>query len=147
MQGMWKVNNKDLFVQFGVRILKGSYNDIMSPPKPRVRLEHDYPDATGLMVDTLSPLSYQAKTYKINVLLVGSDASDFWAKYTAFFAEIATPEAFTLYVADLGVTVSLLYEGAQCLKKPSSLKSGRVAVSYEISVKEYNPDLRVYDND
>jgi hypothetical protein len=144
---MWTINKKDLYSTFGARILKDSYNDIMSPPKPRPRLEYDFPDQTGLAVDMVSPLSYEARTFKMNVLLVGTDADDFWTKYLAFFEEIATPGAFALYIADLGVTVSLLYEGAKCLKKPRSLQSGRVAVSYEITVKEYDPSLRIYDID
>ncbi len=147
MNGRWKINNKDLYTLFGVQILKGSYNDIISPPKVKERLEHDFSDMHGVAVDRVSPLVYAARSYKINVLIVGSDDVDFWAKYKAFFAEIVTPDAFTLYVADLDVQVSLLFTDAVCTKKPRSLKSGRVAVSYEISVKEYNPNLRVYDND
>lgn len=147
MQGMWTINGKDLYTQFGVQVLKGSYGEILSPPALKERLEHDFPDRHGVVVDTLSPLVYMARTYKINVLLVGADSTDFWAKYKAFFAEIATPEPFTLHVADLGVRVTLLYTGANCTKKPRSLKSGRVAVAYEITVNEYNPHLRVYDND
>lgn len=144
MTGLWKINNKDLYTVFGGFILRGCYSDIMSPATPRPRLEHDQIDANGVQVDTVSPLYYQEKKYSIDVLLVGASAADFWAKYNAFFAEIATPAAFSLYVADLGVTVQLLYEGATCVKKPRSLRSGRVAVSYKISVKEFNPQNRVY---
>lgn len=145
MTGLWTLNNKDLYTYFGGFILKGCYLDIMAPATPRTRLEHEQLDANGIQVDTVSPLYYKERKYNLDVLLVGSNYADFWTKYTAFFAEIITPGAFTLYVADLGITVQLLYEGATCLKKPRSLRSGRVAVSYKIAVKEFNPQNRVYD--
>lgn len=146
MNGMWKINGKDLYTEFGARVLKDSYAEILAPPRIKERLEHDLPDRHGVEVDTSSPLVYKAHSYKINVLIVGASRADFWAKYRAFFAQIARPAPFTLYVADLGVCVTLLYTGASCTRKPRSLKSGRVAVAYEISVKEYNPNLRQYDN-
>lgn len=147
MTGLWTLNGYDLYGTYGACILKGCYLDIMAPATPRTRLEHEQLDADGMQVDTTSPLYYQQKKYNLELLIVGSNFADFWAKYNAFFAAISTPGAFTLYVADLGVTVQLLYEGATCLKKPRSLRSGRVAVSYKIAVKEFNPQNRVYDAD
>lgn len=147
MTGFWKINNKDAYTIFGVSLLRGSYNEIMAPPTPRERLQHEALDVNGTLVDTISELYYKERKYSIDILIVGSNYADFWTKYNAFFAEISTPGAFTLKVADLGVTVTLLYEGATCVKKPRSLRSGRVAVQYKVEVKEFNPTNRLYDTD
>lgn len=145
MTGNWYLNGSDLYSTYGVALLKGSYLTIMSPPKPRKRLEHDYVDANGSQVDTTSPLSYEPHRYTISVVITASSYVQFWARYNAFIAAMATPGTFALYIKNLGITVNLLYEGMRCTFKPRSLRSGRVSAVYEISVFEKNPTLRSYD--
>lgn len=144
MNSKWYINNQDLFGTYGVALLKGSYNEIMSPPRPRRRMEYEYTDESGVRVDTQSALTYEPYRYKIKVLIIASGFADYWAKYNAFYAAIATPGTFTLRVADLGVTVTLLYEEARNVDKSVRLKSGKVASAFEISVLEPNPTNRIY---
>lgn len=145
MTPKWYLNGFDLYSTYGVAILKGSYLNIMSPPKPRKRIEHDYIDANGSQVDTISPLSYEPYRYTLNVLVIAGSYVQFWTRYNAFIAAMATPGTFALYLKDLGITVSLLYEGMRCTSKPRSLRSGRIAATFELSVFEKNPTLRTYD--
>ena len=58
MTTRWKINTVDIYTAYGAAIKQGSYLDIMSPPVPRKRLEHDYIDANGAQVDTTSALTY-----------------------------------------------------------------------------------------
>lgn len=144
MTGLWKINNKDIFAAWGVGITRGSYADILSRPTPKKRLEHDYKDADGLEVDTTSPLAYEANRFKIKVVITGKTFTSFWANYNAFFAEIDKPETFSLYIKDLGVTVTLLYEGATQKGRIGTLRSGKKAIAFEVSVFEPNPKNRIY---
>lgn len=147
MTNLWKINDNDIFATYSAMILKDSYLEIMSPPIPKKRLEHDFPDANGTEVDTVSDLIFESRRYMIKILIVANTREEFWTNYNALIEEIATPGTFSLYVSDLGVTVNLLYEGAKCTSKPKSLKNGRIAVAYEVSVFEPNPINRTYDND
>lgn len=144
MTGLWKINNIDIYSSFGTAIKKGSYLDIMSPPVPRKRLEHEFTDANGAEVDKTSALTFEPRRFSINILITGSGFSAFWANYNSLLSLIRTPGTFALYIADIGVTANLLYEGMKCISKPRSLRSGRVAVEYEVSVFEPVPTNRTY---
>ena len=144
MTGKWFLNNQDLYATYGVMIAKGSYNEMMSPPKPRRRMEYEYTDENGLRVDTQSPLTYEPYRYKIKIVIVANSFTDFWTRYNAFFSALAVPGIFALKIADLGITVNLCYEEAKNVDKLVRLKSGKVASAYELSVLELNPKNRIY---
>lgn len=144
MTNKWKISGLDTWSTYGTVILKNSYLDIMTPPTPRRRLEYEYPDANGTKVDVVSPISFEARRYKLNILIVGNSYAQFWTNYNALLGAIAKAGTFTLYIADLGVTVTLLYEGMPCVSKPRSLRIGRIAVAYELNVFELNPANRTY---
>ncbi len=144
MTTYWYLNGASLWSTYGTAIARGSYLDIMSPPVPRKRLEHDFTDANGAKVDIISPLKYEPYRYKIKVTITGANFSAFWANFNALLTAIRTPGTFTLQITDIGITVNLLYEGMHCTQKSRSLKSGRVAADYEISVFEKDPTTRSY---
>ena len=144
MTNKWKISGLDTWTNYGTAILKNSYLDIMTPPTPRRRLEYDYPDANGTKVDVVSPISYEARRYKLNILIVANSYAQFWTNYNALLGAIAKAGTFTLYIADIGITVTLLYEGMPCVSKPRSLRNGRIAVAYELNVFEPNPTNRTY---
>lgn len=145
MNGKWYIDGYDIVLTAGAYILKGSYNEILSPPVPKKRLEHDYGDKHGLDVDKETELVYEAKRFKLNIAIKASSSSDFWQKYSSFFSMVDKESEFSLYVYDLGVTLKLLYEGAKCTHKSSSMRSGNVFAVYELSVLESNPaEDRIY---
>lgn len=145
MTNRWKINTVDIYTAYGAAIKQGSYLYIMRPPVPRKRLEHDYIDANGTQVDTASALTYEPRRYSIKLLITGSNYTNYWVNYNALLAVLAVPGIFTLYIKDIGITVNLLYEGMKCASKPRSLRSGRIAVEFEMSVFEPNPVNRTYD--
>lgn len=145
MTTLWKINNIDLYSTYGVAIKQGSYLELMSPPTPRKRLEHNYIDSNGAQVDTSSPLTYEARRFSLKIIIVASSYVQFWNRYNAFVTAIATPATFALYVKDIGITCNLLYEGLKCISKSRSLRSGRVVAEYELSVFEPGPTNRTYD--
>lgn len=145
MNGLWIIDTTDIYQTMGVMLLKGSYLDILSPPEPKKRLEYDYSDQNGLSVDTTSPLRYNAKRFKINIAIAASSHAQFWTRYNSFITLIDKPGTFSLYIADLGVTVNLLYEGAKCVSKSRSFKNGTPVAVYEISLLEPDPTQRQYD--
>lgn len=145
MNNKWLINNIDIWAVCKVAITKGSYLDILSPPIPRKRLEHDFIDANGAAVDTASALTYEPKRFNIKIVITGTSYVNYWANYNAFMALVNKPGAWTLKVADLGISINLLYEGLKCVSKPRSFRGGKIAVEYELSVFEPNPTIRTVD--
>jgi len=137
MNGLWTINGIDLYDAFGAYILKGSYNDLLSPPMPRKRLEHEYIDQDGVAVDTTSPLTYEARRFTLRVALKGISSTQFWSRYNAFFGLVSTPGSFLLYVADLGKTFTLLYEGTAKAEKLTPIATAsQVYAVFEVKVLE-----------
>lgn len=150
MNGKWIIEGTDIYATMGCLLVKGGYLDLLSPPVPKRRLEHDYPDKNGVDVDTGEgeedpELYYEAKRFKIHVLVTASTLSQFWSRFYSLLSLIDKTGHFTLYVHELGVSFKLLYEGARCVSKSRSLRSGSIAVLYEISVLEPDPTDRNYD--
>jgi hypothetical protein len=145
MNGKWVIDDVDLYADLGVLLLKGSYGDIMSPPVPKKRLEYDYADKNGVDVDTTTAVVYEPKRFKLSVAITASTSAEFWSRYNALLGLIDKAGSFSLYISDLGLRVNLIYEGAKCISKSKSLKSGSVVVAYELSVLEPDPTNRQYD--
>lgn len=151
MTNRWKINDIDIWESFGVYIFRGNYNELLTPPTPRKRLEHEYADRDGVAVDTTSPLTFEARRFNMKVGLRGNSPADFWNKYTAFFALLAQAGSFTLYIADLARSFTLLYEGVARAEKltPINTQTGVVYATFEIKLFEpvqettpaLNPDL------
>jgi hypothetical protein len=112
---------------------------------PRKRLEHEYSDANGASVDTQTALTYEPRRFTLKVVITAASFAQFWTRYNAFKAAIDKPASFPLYIADLGITVNLLYEGMKCVAKTRKLRSANIAAAYDISVFEPNPVNRTYE--
>ena len=145
MKGLWLIDNVDMYQHAGAMILKDSYLHIMSPPAPKKRLEHDYADKNGVTVDSSSELKYEPKRFKMMIAISGDSSSQFWSRYEAFFQLIDKPQAISMYLVNLGVTIYLHYEGAQCVHKSRSFKEASAMAVYEVSFLEADPTNRVYD--
>ena len=138
MTGRWKINNTDIYAECGVYIFKSNYNELLAPPMPRRRLEHEYIDLDGTSVDTLTPLTYEARRFTIKVGLIADSAAEFWYKYNLFFGLISQAGSFALYIADLEQTYTLLYEGVAKAEKLTPIHSaaGKVVATFDIKLFE-----------
>lgn len=142
MTNLWKINGIDIFAIYGAAILKGSYAELLAPPTPKKRLEHDYADQNGVVIDTISALTYEAKRFSIKLALKGSSATEFWNRYNALFAVLAVPGAFTLWIADLNKTYTLIYEGCSKVDKLTRIAGAPyVFAIFELKLLQPNPLL------
>lgn len=137
MTGLWTINGVDLYDTFGAAILKGSYNDLLAPPTPRKRMEHEYVDQDGVAVDTTSALTWEARRFSLKLAMKAISPEQFWSRYNALFGILGVPGSFSLYVKDLGKTFTLLYEGAPKADKLTPIASAAyVSAVFEIKVLE-----------
>ena len=142
MQGFWTLNGADLYSTYGAAILKGSYEELLSPPTPRKRLEYEYPDRSGVAVDTTTPLTFEPKRFKMNWALYAKSKAQFWQRYEALFITLAQAGSFSLYVKDLDRTFTLLYEGAKVTNKQTKIDgAGFIATLIEVSFLEPMTDV------
>jgi hypothetical protein len=139
MTNLWLINGIDLYAAYGVYILKSNYNDLLAPPTPRKRLEHEYTDQSGTAVDTTTPLTYEARRFTIKVGMKATSAADFWTKYNAFFALISQAGSFDLTITDLDKTFTLLYEGVAAAEKLTPINTGSGGVGATFSIKMFEP--------
>ncbi len=138
MTGLWKINDTDIYATYGAAILRGSYNELLAPPKPRKRLEHEYTDQNGVSVDTATPLTYEPKRFNIKIGIYAKSTYQFWTNYNALIAAMAKPGTFSLYIADLGRSYELIYEGATVTKKVTPILNAQ-HIAVELSVALLDP--------
>jgi hypothetical protein len=145
MTNLWIIYDNDRnnvydFDAYGAYILKGSYAELLAPPMPRKRLEHEYLDQSGITVDTLSPLTFEPRRFTIKIAIKANSDTQFWQRYNGFFAIIAIPGPFILEIADLNKSYHLLYEGCSKVEKLTRITgSTAVYATFEIKLLQPNP--------
>jgi len=140
MIGKWYLNGSDLYTVYGAAIMKGSYNDLLLPPMPRKRLEYEYTDYDGVLVDMTSPLTFSAKRFKMSFALKASSDTQFWTRYNALFAALAVPGSVTLQITDLNKTFTLIYEGTSKVDKLTKIAGATIVFAvFEIDFLQPRP--------
>lgn len=138
MTNLWLINGIDIWLTYGVYILKSNYNDLLTPANPRKRLEHEYTDMDGISVDTISALTYEARRFNIKIGMRATSNTEFWSRYNTFFALLSQAGSFDLYISDLDKTYTLIYEGVARTEKltPIATANGQVVATFEIKLLE-----------
>lgn len=118
----------------GIFIGRGGSDDFISFPERRAPAQNDWAEHHGLEVD-LSDLVFEAKTVKVNYVLVATDETTFKNRLNAFENLHFSPGYRQIYVREFNKTFSLRFVGFSDYKHKGGLlkrqkKVAKIAVEY-----------------
>lgn len=133
------INGKDLFLIFGIYILRGSTDDFLRYPDKKDSIEHDWQDSNGLDVD-LSRVFLKSKQIDLKCLLVTDFSDDFWRKYDRFLAELTTPGLKRFTVSEFERDFFIYYKACSTPKRYTRIKeTDKIIYEFTLSVIEQEP--------
>lgn len=97
---------------YGVRILKGTIEEILRLPSVKENLTTDSRRRTGITYDT-SIARYKSKDVKLYCLMRAESLNELWRNYDALLYDLIRPEARTLGVEILGREFRFAYKNCQ----------------------------------
>lgn len=89
------------FSDYGVRLLKGSLNEVMKLPAVKPALLRNVASQSGAIYDTQAKITYKSKDAKLTCLLRADSLSEMWRNYYALLHDLTQPNERLLGVAAL----------------------------------------------
>jgi hypothetical protein len=103
------IDQHDIYAEYGVILLRGSYDGLLQPPKRKTSLSNNWQDEDGLDIDLTEP-HWEEKDVDLKFLLVAPDETTWWANYTNFFALVQQFGRRVLQVSELKMSFDFYYK-------------------------------------
>lgn len=135
--GMYTINGRDAWTEYGLLIERGSASGLLALPEPKARVAHAWEDEDGEEV-LLTPAYTKARNVTLSCLIAAASGDEFWLKYSRLYNELASGMV-ALYVREFDETYELLLTGFGKPKKYTRISEGEVRIGFSIELKEPCP--------
>ncbi len=89
------------FSDYGVRLLQGTFGEVMKMPDVKTALLRNIPSQAGAIYDTGGEVTFRPKDVKLSCLLRADSLAEFWNNYYALCHDLSQPNPRTLYIREL----------------------------------------------
>lgn len=100
---------------WGVRLLKGTLNEIMKSAVVKQNLLRNIKSQAGVIYDS-QDVVYKSKDVKLTCLMTAATLTEFWRSYDAFLYDLIRPQERTLYVDEIDEEFLFHYKSCQTLE-------------------------------
>lgn len=100
------------FTDYGVRVLKGTLDEVMKIPSVKTNLFRNIGTQAGAEYDG-KRVTYKSKDVKINCLMRADTLDELWRNYDALLYDLTRPNERKLWVKDLGKEFPFYYKSCQ----------------------------------
>lgn len=109
MKGQAYINGKDIWLTWGAKLWKGTYEKLLKPPPMKDYIRNSSRMEHGDRVIANSDVSKTAaRELSLQFLIEGSSENDYLVKYTSFVSELEKG-ALELKIPKLNTTFKLVY--------------------------------------
>ena len=82
------IDGKDVYTEWGCKLLEGSFDDLLKYPKRKAVKYNNWAEADGIDLD-LSVVEFEPKTVKLKFLMKAETLEQFWSGYRKFVADLS----------------------------------------------------------
>lgn len=100
------------FTDYGVRVLKGTLDEVKKTPTVKTNLLRNISTQMGALYDGKN-VTYKSKDVKINCLMRADTLDELWRNYDALLYDLTRPNERKLWVKDLGKEFPFYYKSCQ----------------------------------
>lgn len=130
------------FTSYGVRLLKGSYDEIVKSSAVKTNLLRNIAAQAGVEYDA-KQVTYKSKDVKLYCLMRADDLDELWRNYDAFLYDLIRPNERTLWVDDLERDFLFHYKSCQVTK---FCPTDRIWLQFTLTVT-FTQDFRIGEED
>lgn len=130
------------FTSYGLRILKGSYDEIVRSAVVKTNLLRNIPTQQGVEYDA-KQVTYKSKDVKLYCLMRAENLDELWRNYDAFLFDLIRPNERTLWVDDLEREFLFHYKSCQVTK---FCATDRIWLQFTLTVT-FTQDFRIGEED
>lgn len=130
------------FTSYGVRLLKGSYDEIVRSAAVKLNLLRNIGTQTGATYDA-KQVTYKSKDVKLSCLMRADDLDELWRNYDAFLYDLIRPNEHTLWVDELEREFLFHYKSCQVTK---FCPTDRIWLAFTLTVT-FTQDFRIGEED
>jgi len=116
MQNQYKINGLDVYATWGLTFQDGSVEELLKFPQRKQGYSYNWPDENGTERDVTNPF-YESRELSFNILLIGTNKTDFLTKLEAFKQYIAVAGYFFLDCLAITKRYRLLYNNMSGFKQ------------------------------
>jgi hypothetical protein len=103
------IDGNDLYAEYGLILLRGSYDGLMQPPKRKASLQNNWQDQDGLDIDLTDP-HWEEKEVDLKFLMTATSEAMWWVQYNAFFTLVKGAARHVLQVTELNQSFNFYYK-------------------------------------
>ena len=145
MTGECYINGYDVYVEFGVTPIAGTFQELLKTVDPKAPLTVEYENEHGEEVlYPHTPFLLQGRSFSLPVVMVAADSADFFRKKAALETFLyAGP--FVLFFPKLESAYTCHFEGCEeytQLESISGIAGRRVSSRLKLKIREPNPASR-----
>jgi hypothetical protein len=142
MTGECYINGIDIYVEYGVTPLRGTFKELLLPIKPKsiLSFELENNDGEEVLFPSLIPL-LDARSITLPVALVAKDSADFFRKKLAF-EKFLRKGAFLMFFPTLQDAFTCHFEECTQYSQLEPFTNKRVSATLELKLREPNPAKR-----
>lgn len=130
------IDGKDIFKEWGCKLLEGSFDTLLKYPKRTTVKYNNWAEADGIDPD-LSVVEFEPKTVKLNFLMRADTLELFWSRYRKFIADLSAP-GYREFDLIPGMTSRLRFNAGASYDKFVPFNVGENLSSFELSFTEDN---------
>ena len=130
------------FTVYGVRVLKGTLDEVMKAPNIKTNLLRNIGTQTGALYDGKN-VTYKSKDVKIYCLMRAESLTELWRNYDALLYDLIRPDERTLWVNDLEEEFPFHYKSCQVTE---FYPDGKIWLQFTLTVT-FTTDFRISDDD
>ena len=101
-----------LFTDYGVRVLKGTLDEVKKTPTVKTNLLRNISTQMGVLYDGKN-VTYKSKDVKINCLMRADTLNELWRNYDALLYDLILPNTHNLWVRELNKEFPFYYKSCQ----------------------------------
>ena len=129
------------FTDYGVRILKGTLDEVMKIPAVKLNLLRNIGTQAGAQYDG-KRVTYKSKDVKIQCLLRAATLTELWRNYDALLFDLIRPNERLLWVNDLEAEFPFCYKSCQVTE---FYPDGKIWIQFTLTVT-FTSMLRLRDD-
>lgn len=129
-----KIDGKEIFKEWGCKLLEGSFDTLLRYPKRTAVKYNNWAEADGIDPD-LSVVEFEPKTVKLNFLMKADTLEMFWSRYRKFIADLSVP-GYREFDLIPGMTNRLRFNAGISYDKFVPFNAGENLSSFELSFTE-----------